>query len=213
MNFENDDVDDITEFNEDDLNDDGSKLSKKKRQRLKKKEKLDKKKKDKLLKNKNYGIFEDVIDGQGVRFKYRKTESANYGLTDEEILLADEKELNRWISLRKSQQYEDDKQDIEKFNRKGKNLRLKRKIFKSLYASSEDEDQKHQDRHHTNPDDSNHSDEEQPDTVERNVDDIEHKDGQDDEPLSSDDLLNKKRKKKNRKRKKNKKQKLIEQES
>lgn len=132
--------DGINEFDEDELNEGSSsgKLSKKKKLRLKKKEKLEQKKRDKS-KGKNYGIYEDIIDGQGIRFKYRKTRAANYGLTEEEILLADEKELNRWVGLGKSQQYEDNEQDLEKYDRRGKNLELKKKILKSIYGSSDDE--------------------------------------------------------------------------
>lgn len=116
-------------------------LSKKQKLRLKRKEKSDKKKKDKLKASaSNFGIYEDVIDGEGIRFKYRKTEAVNYGLTDEEILLADEKELNRWVSLKKSQQYEDDEEDLEKYNRKGQNLWLKKKILKSIYGTDDEED-------------------------------------------------------------------------
>lgn len=136
MEVDNEQNDDIIEFDEDELN--KGKLSKKKKLRLKKKEKLEQKKKDKS-KSKNYGIYEDIIDGQGVRFKYRKTQAATYGLTEEEILLADEKELNRWVSLGKSQQYEDDDQDLEKYDRRGRNLELKKKILKSIYGSSDDE--------------------------------------------------------------------------
>lgn len=143
------DEDGINEFDEDELNEaagassSSGKLSKKKKLRLKKKEKLEQKKRDKS-KGKNYGIYEDIIDGQGVRFKYRKTNAANYGLTEEEILLADEKELNRWCSLGKSQQYEDNEQDLEKYDRRGKNLELKKKILKSIYGSSDDESDRKQ---------------------------------------------------------------------
>lgn len=45
--------------------------------------------------------YEDVIGGDlYTRFKYTKTEPENYGLTPEEILLADDAALNKYIGMR-----------------------------------------------------------------------------------------------------------------
>lgn len=45
--------------------------------------------------------YEDVIGGDiYTRFKYTKTEPENYGLTAEEILLADDAELNKYIGMK-----------------------------------------------------------------------------------------------------------------
>ncbi|KAI8086583.1 KRI1-like family C-terminal-domain-containing protein, partial [Halteromyces radiatus] len=45
--------------------------------------------------------FEDVIGGDlPTRFKYTKTEPEDFGLTPVEILLADDKELNKYLSIR-----------------------------------------------------------------------------------------------------------------
>ncbi|KAI8984084.1 KRI1-like family C-terminal-domain-containing protein [Mycotypha africana] len=45
--------------------------------------------------------YEDVIGGDTfTRFKYAKTEPENYGLTAEEILLADDRELNNYIGIK-----------------------------------------------------------------------------------------------------------------
>ncbi|RCH90392.1 hypothetical protein CU098_000018, partial [Rhizopus stolonifer] len=45
--------------------------------------------------------YEDVIGGDVfTRFKYAKTEKEDYGLTPEEILLADDAELNKYIGLK-----------------------------------------------------------------------------------------------------------------
>lgn len=187
-NEPDDEEDGINEFDEDELNEAAGsssgtgKLSKKKRLRLKKKEKQEQKKRDKS-KGKNYGIYEDIIDGQGIRFKYRKTPAANYGLTEEEILLADEKELNRWVSLGKSQQYEDNEQDLEKYDRRGRNLELKKKILKSIYGNSDDE-------------------------ADRNVADRNEADSNEVDPSANDESGDNKRKKKQRRRK-NKKAKLT----
>lgn len=103
---------------------------------MKKKEKQQKKLD--VASNKSFGIYEDVIGGQGVRFKYRKTTPNTFGLTMEEILFADDDELNRWCSLKKSQQFEDDEQERQYFENKGANISLKKKILKSLYGSEEE---------------------------------------------------------------------------
>ena len=115
---------------------DEPKLSKKQRLKLNKKEKQQKKLD--VASKKNFGIYEDVIGGQGVRFKYRKTSSNTFGLTMEEILFADDEELNRWCSLKKSQQFEDDEQERQYFEKKGDNMALKKKILKSLYGTDQD---------------------------------------------------------------------------
>jgi len=51
--------------------------------------------------------FEDVIGGGSVktRFKYRKVASADFGLTEDEILLLDDNQLNRLVSLKKYRPY------------------------------------------------------------------------------------------------------------
>lgn len=192
---EEEEGDGINEFDEDELDEaSGTKMSKKKRLRLKKKEKQEQKKRDKS-KGKNYGIYEDIIDGQGVRFKYRKTRPANYGLTEEEILLADEKELNRWVSLGKSQLYEDNEHDIEKYDRRGRNFELKKKILKSLYGDSDDESN----RKVVNRN--------EPDEDENEVDQGEVPES---EGATNGETGENKRKKKKQRRRKNKKAKLTE---
>ena len=83
------------------------------------------------------GIFEDLIGGDlPTRYKYRTVESNDFGLTDEEILFSDDKELNKWCSIKKMSQYREDneeKYDLKSYSNKAKNLELKQKILKTYY--------------------------------------------------------------------------------
>ena len=51
--------------------------------------------------------FEDVIGGGQVktRFRYRKVAAADFGLTDEDLLLLDDKQLNKLVPLKKYRPY------------------------------------------------------------------------------------------------------------
>ncbi len=51
--------------------------------------------------------YEDVIGGGEVktRFKYKKVASDSFGLTEDEIFLLDDKQLNRLVSLKKYRPY------------------------------------------------------------------------------------------------------------
>ncbi|KAJ6219929.1 hypothetical protein RDWZM_005741 [Blomia tropicalis] len=110
----------------------------------KKKNKKDIKQKRDIMADDDIGIFEDIIGGNiATRFRYRMVEPNDFGLTDEEILRADDQELNRWCSLKKMSQYrgnQAESYDKKVYAQKSKNMELKKKIFKSLFGTNDDED-------------------------------------------------------------------------
>lgn len=95
-----------------------------------------------IMKDDSIGLYEDLIGGEiATRFRYRMVEPNDYGLTDEEIILADERELNQWCSLKRISQFrskEQEEYDKKVYSRKANNLELKKTILKSVYGNKND---------------------------------------------------------------------------
>ncbi|CAH1403412.1 unnamed protein product [Nezara viridula] len=85
---------------------------------------------------------EDFIDDLPCRFKYREVVPNDYGLSVEEILMADDSELNKWASVKKIIKYRPEhveKNEVKIYSKKAKDENLKRKLFSSLYSEDKDD--------------------------------------------------------------------------
>ncbi|XP_068620126.1 protein KRI1 homolog [Battus philenor] len=80
---------------------------------------------------------EDIIGGDlPTRFKYREVVPNDYGLSIEEILLADDKELTQWVPLKKIVKFRPpnvEKGEIKTYALKAADAQLKKKILPSLF--------------------------------------------------------------------------------
>lgn len=86
---------------------------------------------------------EDFIEDLPCRFKYKEVEPNDFGLTVEEILAADDKELNTWSSIKKIYKIRPshvERNEMKMYRRKAENEDLKRKILPSLYKIEEELD-------------------------------------------------------------------------
>lgn len=92
---------------------------------------------------KNYALdYEDKVGDNTFRFKYRQVTPNDYGLTVEEIMMADDKELNKWCSLKKALEYKDENAEqrlARIYKQKSLNENFKRKVLPSLYKPFEEE--------------------------------------------------------------------------
>ncbi|KAK3577521.1 hypothetical protein CHS0354_026477 [Potamilus streckersoni] len=87
--------------------------------------------------------YEDIIGDIPCRFKYRKVQPNDFGLTVDEIFKCRDKELNAWVSLKKTCQYrteEEEQRDVRIYRSKSKNLRKKLNILTSLRENKEKEE-------------------------------------------------------------------------
>ncbi|KAG0296616.1 KRRI-Interacting protein 1 [Linnemannia gamsii] len=75
--------------------------------------------------------YEDMVGDLPTRFKYSRVRPSTFGLTPVEILLADDKDLNEFVSLKKFATYrrpEEQMHDIEKYSKKNRVQMFRHKL-------------------------------------------------------------------------------------
>uniref|UniRef100_A0A7E4ZPT1 Protein KRI1 homolog n=1 Tax=Panagrellus redivivus TaxID=6233 RepID=A0A7E4ZPT1_PANRE len=84
--------------------------------------------------NEYYSLdYEDILaDGMRTKFKYRNVVPNDFGLNADEILSHDDRQLNKWVSVKKASQYRTDREeeyDRNVYEKKANDPNLKAKVF------------------------------------------------------------------------------------
>ncbi|KAG0033490.1 hypothetical protein BGZ81_008317 [Podila clonocystis] len=85
--------------------------------------------------------YEDMIGDLPTRFRYHKVKPSNFGLTPVEILLADDKDLNEYVSLKKFAPYrrpDEQEHDIKKYSKKNRVQMFRHKLKQQVQGQDLD---------------------------------------------------------------------------
>ncbi|KAF9901651.1 hypothetical protein EC991_005838 [Linnemannia zychae] len=87
--------------------------------------------------------YEDMVGDLPTRFKYSRVRPSNFGLSPVEILLADDKDLNEFVSLKKFAAYrkpEEQLNDIQKYSKKNRVEMFRHKLKSQIKGQELDKD-------------------------------------------------------------------------
>ncbi|XP_042877912.1 protein KRI1 homolog isoform X2 [Penaeus japonicus] len=87
--------------------------------------------------------FEDIVGGVPCRYRYRKVEPNDFGLSTEEILSASTDELQKWVPIKRILRHDRtdalEKRDRINYQKRSEMMHIKLKILPSLFAENPDE--------------------------------------------------------------------------
>ncbi|KJH52584.1 ADP-ribosylation factor family protein [Dictyocaulus viviparus] len=90
--------------------------------------------------------YEDIVGDQLTRFKYRQVVPNDFGLSVDEILSADDRQLNAWASLKKTTAYRTEREemvDVMRYKKKAADWKKKQRIFNTDYGGKKSMTQKY----------------------------------------------------------------------